>query len=170
MRQLSASERVERMLPFLERAGLISLPATDEQRRTVEMLDAACGDRLKLLSDIVRYGRFAFANELDYDKKSLKTLSKEGANEQLQELHSALQRLQNFTAEEIEKTVKEVAEKLGVGGKINHVLRAATTGRSVGPGVYDCLVILGQQRSLQNIAATREGLEKGTLQPAKDEA
>jgi glutamyl-tRNA synthetase len=34
-----------------------------------------------------------------------------------------------------------------------HALRVSTTGVQVGPGVYDCLVILGQTESLARIAA-----------------
>jgi glutamyl-tRNA synthetase len=37
-------------------------------------------------------------------------------------------------------------------GDLIHALRLATTGQPVGPGVYDCLVLLGKERSLARIA------------------
>ena len=36
-------------------------------------------------------------------------------------------------------------------GDIVHTLRVAVTGKSVGPGVYDCLAILGREASLARI-------------------
>ena len=34
-----------------------------------------------------------------------------------------------------------------------HALRLSTTGQAVGPGVYDCLALLGKERSLARIDA-----------------
>lgn len=168
MRQLPAEERIDRMIPFLIKAGLVSDPITPEQREKVQHIDAACGDRLKLLSDIVRYGSFAFVDALDFDKKSVKTLMKEGVVEQLDKLHAVLAEVEPFDVEHIEQAVKLAAEELGVGGKINHALRASTTGRSVGPGVYDCVAILGKEKALANIAAARAGIVNDSL-PVADE-
>lgn len=167
MRQLPAQERIERMLPFLQREGLVSTPATDDDRATVAKIDAASGDRLKLLADIVRYGGMFLRDKLIYDSKSAKTLAKEGAVEQIGKLRAALESVDPFTVESIEAAVHAVAEETGVGGKINHVLRAATTGQSVGPGVYDCVVILGKDKAIRNLDATKAELEAGTLKASE---
>ncbi len=36
-------------------------------------------------------------------------------------------------------------------GDIIHAIRVATTGQGVGPGLYDCLAILGQDETLRRI-------------------
>ena len=36
-------------------------------------------------------------------------------------------------------------------GDLNHALRVATTGVMVGPGVFECLAILGKDKTLQRI-------------------
>ena len=41
--------------------------------------------------------------------------------------------------------------KLGAIGDIVHTLRVAVTGKSVGPGVYDCLAVLGREASMARI-------------------
>ena len=38
-------------------------------------------------------------------------------------------------------------------GVLIHALRLSTTGQAVGPGVYDCLVLVGRAKSLERIAA-----------------
>ena len=37
-------------------------------------------------------------------------------------------------------------------GDIIHAVRVAVTGKTVGPGLYDCLAILGREKSLARIA------------------
>jgi len=42
--------------------------------------------------------------------------------------------------------------KLGLKpGDLNHILRVATTGVTIGPGVFECLAILGKPETLRRI-------------------
>lgn len=151
MRALPTEERIARMLPFLQKEGLASTPPTQNQRNIVAQVDAASGDRLKLLSDIVRYGEFALKEDIEPDKEALKHLKKQGAASALQQVRESLSSLENFNATSIESAVQAAGAHSGLAGKINHVVRAAATGRTVGPGVYDCLMILGRDRTLRRI-------------------
>jgi glutamyl-tRNA synthetase len=139
----------------------VGTPISDADRQRVVALDQACGERLKLLSDIVRYGSFCFAEQLDYDKEASKHLRREGIESALTALRAALETVEPFDLGTIEAKVGEVGSATDMGGKINHVLRAAVTGRSVGPGVYDCVLLLGREKSLahldQTLAAARAG-------------
>jgi glutamyl-tRNA synthetase len=36
-------------------------------------------------------------------------------------------------------------------GDLVHAVRVAVTGKTVGPGLYDCLAILGRERSLTRL-------------------
>lgn len=151
MRQLAPEERIDRMIPFLEEKELVATPPTAEQRETVRRLDEACGDRLKLLADIVRYGQFALQESVDFDKDAVKHLAKPGAAAVIEQLRAALAEVEPFDIKGIETAVGQVAASTGLGGKINHVLRAAVTGRSVGPGVFDCVAILGRDKTLAHL-------------------
>ena len=51
-------------------------------------------------------------------------------------------------------SLKEMAEELELGlGKLAQPLRAALTGRTTSPGIFDVLVLLGRDESLARIAA-----------------
>lgn len=163
MRRLSTEARVEKMMPYLQAKGLVETPPTAEQTTLVTRIDMACGERLKLLSDIVRYGEFALVDKLDYDKDAAKHLRKEGVAELLTTIRRALESLEPFTTTAIEYVVKEAGDSTGAGGKINHVLRAAITGRSVGPGVFDCAAILGRERTLERLDQAIEAVRSGSL-------
>lgn len=127
----------------------------------VAKIDAASGDRLKLLADIVRYGEFFFSDHLEHDKEAVKHLRKEGVVEIVEKIRETLSNLEPFDLKAIEEAIGQLGVSTGLGGKINHILRAATTGRSVGPGVYDCVTILGRERALRHIDDTLAALREG---------
>jgi len=60
----------------------------------------------------------------------------------------------DWTIEALEATLKAYAEELGLGlGKLAQPLRAALTGQTTSPGIFDVLVLLGREESLARINA-----------------
>jgi len=125
----------------------------------------ASGDRLKLMSDVVRYADFLFRDELLYEPKAIKTLQAEGAIEQLERIRNDLSKVEPFDAPHVEEAAKAIGVALGIGGKINHVLRAASTGRTVGAGVYEILAVLGREQTLKNFDRTMACMASGEFPP-----
>ena len=59
-----------------------------------------------------------------------------------------------WTSEALEANLKAFAEELGLGlGKLAQPLRAALTGQTTSPGIFDVLVLLGREESLARIDA-----------------
>jgi len=64
----------------------------------------------------------------------------------------ALPAVEPFEAVPLEEALKHYVETAGIKiSDIIHTLRVAVTGKSVGPGVYDCLAILGREACLARI-------------------
>ncbi len=62
---------------------------------------------------------------------------------------TALAATRDWNAATVEAAVRQVAEDAGLGlGKVAQPLRAALTGRSTSPGIFDVLVLLGRDESL----------------------
>jgi len=60
----------------------------------------------------------------------------------------------DWTSERLEASLKAMAEELGLGlGKLAQPLRAALTGQTTSPGIFDVLVLLGKDESLARIDA-----------------
>jgi glutamyl-tRNA synthetase len=60
----------------------------------------------------------------------------------------------DWTSEALEASLKAFAEELGLGlGKLAQPLRAALTGQTTSPGIFDVLVLLGREESLARIDA-----------------
>ncbi|WP_052072009.1 glutamate--tRNA ligase [Sphingopyxis sp. MWB1] len=65
-----------------------------------------------------------------------------------------LRGLDEWTAETLEEAVRAEAEAAGLGlGKLAQPLRAALTGRSISPGIFDVLLLLGREASLARLDA-----------------
>jgi len=67
----------------------------------------------------------------------------------LRNLRAILSEIGDWMTETLEPALKSFAEAQGLGlGKIAQPLRAALTGRTTSPGIFDVLVLLGRQESL----------------------
>ena len=149
MKAASTERKIEGVLPVLRRAGLIGeSPELAKVRRVIE----ACGDRLKIFSDILQYGAFFFRDP-EYDPKAIKQrLQKEGMPALVGEAARVLADTEPFEPAALEAKMKALCEAKGTKfGDLNHALRVATTGVMVGPGVFECLSILGKAESLRRI-------------------
>jgi glutamyl-tRNA synthetase len=70
----------------------------------------------------------------------------------LKALHGALAGLGSWQHDRLEEAIRAVAESAGVKlGKLAQPLRAALTGRTTSPGIFDVLALLGQGESLNRI-------------------
>jgi glutamyl-tRNA synthetase len=81
-----------------------------------------------------------------------KRVQKAGVPELLREFRGRITSLEPFTVESLETALNAfAAEKNVPAGDLIHALRLSTTGSAVGAGVYDCLVLLGREKSLERI-------------------
>jgi len=152
MQRLSISERAALTEPFLRETGLIR--EGDSQSKAVEAIVAAAGDRLKVAGDILDYAYLLVADEtLEYDEKAFKKrLQAPGATELLAKFQTCLAQVEPFDVTTIEIALKQfVADEEIKIGQIIHAIRVAITGQAVGPGLFDCLAILGKESSLARI-------------------
>jgi glutamyl-tRNA synthetase len=160
MKALPLGAKVEGVLPFLRAEGLVSDPVPAETRARIEAVVTALGDRLKVFSDILKLGRYFFTDTLTFDPDAVKKrLRKDGVPAMLRELDGVLAAVEPYDVPTLEKAVHDYAESHGHPmGQVVNPLRVATTGQGVGPGLYDCLAILGRETCRARIAATLEML------------
>ena len=68
----------------------------------------------------------------------------------------------NWTIEALEATTKSFAEELGLGlGKLAQPMRAALTGTTTSPGIFDVLVLLGREEALARLDAQAAPAKQG---------
>ncbi|MEO1219961.1 MAG: glutamate--tRNA ligase [Pseudomonadota bacterium] len=110
--------------------------------------------RAKNLDELAEGAGFLFAKRpLAMTEKAAKLLDDDG-RARLRLISNALAGENDWTIEALEATTKALAEELDLGlGKLAQPLRAALTGTTTSPGIYDVLVLLGRDESLARIDA-----------------
>jgi glutamyl-tRNA synthetase len=143
MQELPAAEKVDRALPFLQRAGL---PA---DRATVAKIVEAAGPRLKVAGDILDYPEFFLPDDqLPYDEKAVdKHVRKPPGSEWIGELRQIVATAEPFDAATLKGRVEAFIQAKGAKPiPVSQTLRVAVTGKEVGFGTYETLAILGRAR------------------------
>jgi glutamyl-tRNA synthetase len=110
--------------------------------------------RAKDLNELAAGAAFLFVTRpLAIDEKAGALLTDE-ARTLLGRIADALAANADWTSAALEANLKALAENWGLGlGKLAQPLRAALTGQTTSPGIFDVLVLLGRDESLARIAA-----------------
>ncbi len=110
--------------------------------------------RAKDMGEIAEGAAFLFASRPLAISEKAQALLDEDARDRLGLAHQRLAAHGEWTLEALEASVKALAEELGLGlGKLAQPLRAALTGQTTSPGIFDVLVLLGRDESLARIGA-----------------
>ena len=110
--------------------------------------------RAKDLDELAEGAEFLFKKlPFDLTDKAEKLLDEAG-KQRLAAVHARLEKENDWTIPALEASLKEMAEELELGlGKLAQPLRAALTGTTTSPGIFDVLILLGREESLARIHA-----------------
>jgi len=105
------------------------------------------------LNQLAEGAAFLFAGRpLEVEPGAMELLGEE-ARSLLASAHAALAQSADWEHDALDAAVRKVAEEAGVKlGKLAQPLRAALTGKTTSPGIFDVLVLLGRDESLARIA------------------
>lgn len=154
IRQLSAAELTGRILPYLQRDGLVGESVTDEQRAFIEQLVPLIHERLVVLSEAPELLRFFFHAPETYDQSLLvpKKLDAAAAQNALSAAITALRELEDWSISGLETRLRALAEELGLKvGDLFMVLRVGATGSKVSPPLFETLHALGRDETLSRL-------------------
>ena len=110
--------------------------------------------RAKNLNEVVEGAAFLFAKHpLEMTEKAASLLEGD-VRSILRKIYEALRAENDWTSEALEATTKALAEEQGLGlGKLAQPMRAALTGTTTSPGIFDVLVLLGRDEALARLDA-----------------
>jgi glutamyl-tRNA synthetase len=144
-----------RVTPLMISAGLVTAEAVASRRDWYMSLLDLLRVRARTLDDVVRQAEPYFRETIAYDPDSVAKNWKglQAAAEILEAARTSLENSPEWTAETLEKALRELAENKGIAaGKIFQPLRVALTGLGVSPGIFEVLVMQGRQMSLKRIS------------------
>jgi glutamyl-tRNA synthetase len=107
-------------------------------------------DKIERLGQFPEFAGFLFG-PVEPDATQL-----DGGGEMLAGAEEALAQLEPFTAEAIEQTLRELADRLGQKPRqAFQPIRVAVTGSKISPGLFESIELLGRDEALARISAAR---------------
>jgi glutamyl-tRNA synthetase len=139
-------------LPYTEGGADVLARLDDTKRGQLRKAMAGLKERAKTLVELQTGAAFLFAaRPLAMDEKA-KQIIADGGMAALQDLKPVLEASIEWTTSVLEAAVKAHAERNGIKlGKLAQPLRAALTGTSTSPPIFDVLEVLGREEAMARI-------------------
>jgi len=150
MREAADDYLAAQLAPRL--AALVGTPLADEQMALVKRALPGLKERAKTLVELAESAVFYLkARPLTLDDKAAKLLAEDG-RAPLSSFAQILASLPDWRQETLEEEARKFAESHDLKlGKLAQPLRAALTGSTVSPPIFDVMEILGRQECLGRI-------------------
>lgn len=111
--------------------------------------------RLNLTQDFITQADFVFLDKIDYDQQAFRQLFLKDKNKSshiLKEVITLLEPASSFEATYLEQLCRGLAAKLDIkSAELIHPLRLALTGKTVSPGLFEVMSVLGKEKVLQRL-------------------
>jgi glutamyl-tRNA synthetase len=155
MRQTPDAELVaalERLLPHIAGGQDLASRLTPALREQLVAAMPGLKERSKTLVELFEASRFIWApRPIEIDEKAMALLTPE-AKATIGNLLPELDGVHDWRADAIEVVVRDFAERAGIKlGSVAQPLRAALTGRTTSPPIFDVLAVLGRQESMARL-------------------
>jgi glutamyl-tRNA synthetase len=144
---------IDQLLPHIEGGAQLAAKMTPALRQQWLAAMPSLKERAKTLLDLIDGAKFLLADRpLPLDDKATALLTPD-AKTLLADIGAELAAVEPWTAETTEQAVRTFAERKGAKlGAIAQPLRAALTGRTTSPGIFEVLAVLGKAESLARVA------------------
>jgi glutamyl/glutaminyl-tRNA synthetase len=149
LRQMPIERLAGDALPVLARAGF-----ADVDKVYAEAVVDLIKERITTMNDVPLFADYMFGPIRCIDFAYAHKYWKAETPAQVAELESRFTKLSpaEWTVPMIEGVVRGYAAELGISaGKLIHPLRLAITGRQVGAGMFETMVVLGRETSLERL-------------------
>jgi glutamyl-tRNA synthetase len=146
-------EAIDRLLPHIAEGSVLAAKLTPRLREQWLTAMPSLKERAKTLLDLIDGAHFLQADRpIPLDDKANALLTAE-AKALLHDVAAELAVVEPWGAETTEQAVRTFAERKGAKlGAVAQPLRAALTGRTTSPGIFEVLAVLGKAESLARIA------------------
>ncbi|MGG5171575.1 glutamate--tRNA ligase [Pseudarthrobacter sp. J1738] len=158
VRLLEATDFRDRLVPYLQAAGVVGEQLTEREHQILTEAAPLIQERITLLGEAPEMLSFLFKNDADIDvaEDANKGLP-ENLSEVLDAALAALEPVEDWSAESIQTALKTaLVEDLGLKPRLAFgPVRTGISGRRISPPLFESMVILGKESSLNRLKAFR---------------
>ena len=150
VRKMSVPELTDRLVPYLEKKGY---EPKKWDRVWLEKLVSLHQERIFRLEQFSELAKFFFDDKIEYNEEAKTEFKKDPRlKEAFNKYAELLQGIEPFDVKVIEEKSRALMKEIGMSGKeFIHPSRVAVTGRSVSPGFFDTIALLGKEKAVKRL-------------------
>ncbi len=163
IRAMDVETLADMYIPLAAQSGFCSLEDLSVRKEWVYKVVAALQERSKTTNEMVEASEYFFLRPQEYDAKGeRKFFGKPGTPELLEKGAAVLAGIARWNLEAQEAAYRELIEREGIkGGELIHPSRLALTGKTVGPGLFHIMDILGQEETVARLLEAAQHIRGG---------
>ncbi|WP_418378226.1 glutamate--tRNA ligase [Acidaminococcus sp.] len=143
---------VEAAISFFKEKGLVDDAYLAAHKDYFAHLVDVVRVRVKTLAEVADASTYFFKDLDGYEEKGVEKHFKPENAALLKKCHDKLAALPVFDLATTEQAYHEIADEMGISfGKVIHPTRLALTGRTFSPGMFDVMVLLGREKTLERL-------------------
>ena len=149
LKQMDTPTLTKLLVPLMKEKGYID---DDFDSRRLENIVNLFKGRMTTLPDFFYWAEFIFVDRLKVDPEAQKQFLSRDRSGEFKMLSERLAKVEDFNAKAAEETFRGLVSELGVSSaELVHPVRVALTGKSVGPGLFETMAVLGKKKTIQRL-------------------
>ena len=155
IRSLTPEAFAERIVPYLQRAALVSDPPTPRQSEILTAAVPLVQERMETLGQAVGMLGFLLVDPADFGIDPDQSVADDDSQRVIAAATDTLSGLSDWAAEPIEQALRSaLIDGLGLKPKVAFgAVRIAVTGRRVSPPLFESMEILGRDETMRRLSA-----------------
>jgi len=148
-------------MPILKEKVIANKIKQSFNREYIKKVISLTKERATFVADFWDLTSFFFVAPTDFDAKAVKKQWKETTSVLMQELIDVVDKISDFSSENIENKIKEfiIQKELGF-GKVMQPFRLSLVGALKGPHLFDIAALIGKDETLNRLQFALENIKK----------
>ncbi len=155
IRQLEPEALVQKYIPFAVAAGLGAKEELAGKKDWLKKVVVSLQERARTLEEMAEASGFYFKAPNAYDEKGIKKFfAKPNVAVLLEKGAEVISGISDWNIESCEEGYRNLIDSEGIkGGELIHPTRLALSGKTVGPGLFEIMYVLGKDESIFRLRA-----------------
>jgi glutamyl-tRNA synthetase len=152
IKNMSLERLTDFLIPLLQEKGFIN---ETFDRQALEKVVSLFKGRLATLNDLLDWADFVFIDKPNIREEDKQKYLAQDRSKEFIILAQRLEALNDFTPQAAESVFRDVVTQLNMSSSdLVHPVRVALTGKSVGPGLFETMSLLGKEKTVQRLRET----------------
>jgi glutamyl-tRNA synthetase len=156
IRESDTPHLTKELIPFLKQLG-----CKDLDEAMVSLAVETLKSRSQTLVEMANASLFYFQEKITFEEKGDRKFLNETILETMEEMRNLIENTNDFSQKGLEKSFTDFLEERKIPlGKIAQSLRVALTGKTVSPGLFEVMEVLGKRKVLDRLNDAVTHIEK----------